>query len=140
MQLILIISARKRSLRRLCFHRCLSVHRGCVCHTHAGQTPPWTDTHSWADAPRQTPLGRTPSLCADTSKQTPPPPTDIPLGREPSLPNACWDTHPPCPVQAGIRSTSGRCASPWNVFLFLQLILQWSKKASEVEGQHAAYR
>ena len=37
-----IITARKQSLRRLCFHRCLSVHRGggrawqwgCACCTH----------------------------------------------------------------------------------------------------------
>ena len=28
-----VITARKRSLGRLCFHRCLSVHGG-VCHTH----------------------------------------------------------------------------------------------------------
>ena len=75
-------TARKRSLRRLCFHRCLSVHGG-VCSiacwdTPPGQTPPWADT-PWADNP---------------------------LGR-----------HPPCPVDAGIRSTSGY-ASHWNAFLF----------------------
>ena len=43
-----IITARKRSLRRLCFHRCLSVHRGVSvsgpkggCGRHPpGQTPP----------------------------------------------------------------------------------------------------
>ena len=30
-----VITARKRSLRRLCFHRCLSVHRGaCVAGGH----------------------------------------------------------------------------------------------------------
>ena len=56
-------TARKQSLRRLCFHRCLSVHRGSVClwfqesvpppppgrHPPPGQTPPWADT-----TPRQT--------------------------------------------------------------------------------------
>ena len=42
-----IITARKRSLRRLCFHRCLSVHRGGICLWSQGgvwQTPPWADT------------------------------------------------------------------------------------------------
>ena len=28
---IVIITARKRSLRRLCFYRCVSIHRGGVC-------------------------------------------------------------------------------------------------------------
>ena len=31
-----IFTARKRSLRRLCFYRCLSVHRGCVWHVVGG--------------------------------------------------------------------------------------------------------
>ena len=36
-----VITARKRSLGRLCFHRCLSVHReGGLPHTHPGQTSP----------------------------------------------------------------------------------------------------
>ena len=42
-----IFTARKRSLRRLCFHRCLSVHRGVSAPLHAG-------IHS--------PLGRHPPL------------------------------------------------------------------------------
>ena len=57
-----LVTARKRSLRRLCFHRCLSVHRGGVCTIACwgtaflgrhqpgrhlpGQTPPWADTPS----------------------------------------------------------------------------------------------
>ena len=52
-------TARKRSLRRLCFHRCLSVHREGVCHTPSGQTPPG-QTHS---------LGRHPPP-ADTPGQS----------------------------------------------------------------------
>ena len=48
-----LITARKRILRRLCFHRCLSVHRRGVCLPHCmlgypprdqRQTPPWADT------------------------------------------------------------------------------------------------
>ena len=46
-----IFTARKRSLRRLCFHRCLSVHGGVSAPLHAGihprdqrQTPPRSDT------------------------------------------------------------------------------------------------
>ena len=36
-----VITARKRSLRRLCFHRCLSVHRQTL-----GRQPPRVDTPS----------------------------------------------------------------------------------------------
>ena len=78
-----IITARKRSLRRLCFHRCLSGHSG---HRHP---PP-------ADNPRQAT-----------------PQADTPLGRHPSPGQT-----PPCPVHAGIRSTSGWYASHWNAFFF----------------------
>ena len=50
-----LITARKRSLRRLCFHRCLSVHRGVP-----GQVPP----------------------SRYTSRQVPPPPGQVhPPGR-----------------------------------------------------------
>ena len=75
--------------------KCLSFcpQGGGVCHT-PGQTPPWTDTL----------LVRHPQA-------------DIPPGRHP-LGSACWDTHTPCPVLAGIRSTSGRYASHWDAFLF----------------------
>ena len=54
---LLIFIARKGSLQRLCFHRCLSIHRGvCVADipwadTILGQTsPPWTD-FPWGDTP-----------------------------------------------------------------------------------------
>ena len=58
----LFITARNRGLRRLCFHRCLSVHRGCgwgVCPNACWDTPPWAGT----------PPGRYTTLCS-----------------------ACWDT------------------------------------------------
>ena len=100
------ITARKRSLRRLSFHRCLSpmgggsgpLHAGTpplVRHPH-GQTPPWPDI----------PLARLP---------WPDPPVDgqtSPLGRHP----LGWQ--PPCAVHAGIRSTRGQYASHWNAFFF----------------------
>ena len=81
----LFFTARKQSLRRLRFHRCLSVHGGggvsasgpggCVAdtpradtnplgrHTPHGQTPPLgrhppTGRHPQADAPGQTPPGQ----------------------------------------------------------------------------------
>ena len=67
-----LITACKRSLRRLCFHRCLSIHSGkggCLPHCMLGYTPPW------ADIPHaDTPLGRHPR--ADT----------------PPLHGTCWDT------------------------------------------------
>ena len=75
------ISARKRSLQRLCFHRCLSVHEGeWVWQTPpSAGIPPWAGTppgqapHQagtpWAGTPAgQVPPGRyTPSSWADTS-------------------------------------------------------------------------
>ena len=93
-----IFTARKRSLQRLCFHRCLSVHGGgAVCpiacwDTHPQdqrQPPPQPE----ADTPLRTsgrhPLGRHPPAdtpSADTSRFWPDPP-----GRHP-LHSACWDT------------------------------------------------
>ena len=96
-----LITARKRSLRRLCFLRCLSPHRRVSA----------TSPSSWED----TSMGRTPrpSACWDTHT-----PAQCMLGYIPLLPSACWDAHPPILCSAGIRSTSGRYASHWNTFLF----------------------
>ena len=80
--------AKTSSLRRLCFHTCLSVNRRCVWQTPPrgrhppgrhppGQTPPWGRL-----IPGQTPPGQTP------------------------------------PVHAEIWSTSGWYASHWNAFFF----------------------
>ena len=52
-QSVYLFTARKQSLRRLCFHRCLSVHGGGVsAPLHAGYTNPW-------QTPGQTPLRQT---------------------------------------------------------------------------------
>ena len=59
------ITARKQSWQRLCFHRCLSVHRGVSAPLHTGIHP--LDRH---------PTGRHPP----DQRQTPP------------LCSACWDT------------------------------------------------
>ena len=74
-----------------------SVHRGGVYPSmhwgrhRPGQTPPpRADTPPWADIP--------------LPRQTPPPWADIPL-----LPSACWDTHTPCPVHAGIHPLPSVC-------------------------------
>ena len=92
-----LISARKRSLRRLCFHRCLSVHGGgCLPHCMLEYTPK-------ADTPMRTPLGRHPALGRH------------PPGRHPPA-------DPTCAVHAGIWSTSGWYASHWNAFLFVIVI------------------
>ena len=53
-----LVTARKQSLRRLCFHRCLSVCQGASAPLHARVHTPWADT-PWADTPwADTPLGR----------------------------------------------------------------------------------
>ena len=128
----IIITALKRSLRRLCFHRCLSVHRaGCLplipgvyathahwADTHPGQTSPLGRPIPWADTPRHTPW-------ADTRyRPWADPWADTPLGRHPTGQTPHWaDTplgrQPPCPVQA----------SHWNAVLleFLFLIDDQSK-------------
>ena len=110
-----LITARKRSLRRLCFHRCLSVSR---------QTPPrqTLPPPSWADITPQaeTPLGRHPTCPVHAGIHTPCP---VHAGIHTPLSSACWDKHPPCPVHAGIRSTSGRYAFHWNAFL----LIMWSQ-------------
>ena len=76
-----IFTVRKLSLRRLCFHRCLSVYRrGVSAPLHAGIHPP-----AWADTPQaDTPRGNTP-------RQTPPGQIP-PLGRHPPP----WADTPPC--------------------------------------------
>ena len=109
------ITARKRSLRRLCFHRCLSVH--CIlgytpwCLTpimHAGiGTPTPGQTPSWADTPSN-PLGQTPPPGRHPHAQgrhPPMPRADTPWADIPTpwadtppwadtsaLRSACWDT------------------------------------------------
>ena len=119
-----LFTVRKRSLRRLCFYTCLSVHRGS---TQAG-TPPAGTPRQVHPPGRYTPLGRYPpgrySLQAGTPPRVGTPPRQVhslgrytpwagtPLGRY--IPwagtpqsNACWE----------IRATSGRYAPHWNAFL-----------------------
>ena len=95
-----IITTRKRSLRRLCFHRPVSVcPQGGVCHTSPWSDTPWTDT-PWSDTPV---LGRHPSWADTPVLGRHPSSADTPLGQTPP-----WaDTTPPLAV----RSTSGRYAS-----------------------------
>ena len=88
-------TARKRSLRRLCFHRCLSVHRGvsasgpggCVCHYPPRQTPP-VQTPPARHPPGRHPLGRHPSCPVHAGIQTPS--CSVHSGIHPP-PSECWD-------------------------------------------------
>ena len=111
----LIITARKRSLRRLCFHKCLSVHSGGVCSIACWDTPPGTRGRPFLGRhlPRQTPppSGRRPPRQTPRGRHYPP--HRHPLGQRPP-----GQTPPSCTVHAGIRSTSGWYASHWNAFLF----------------------
>ena len=78
-----IFTTRKRSLRRLCFHRCLSVYGGgCLPHCMLGCTHP-------QDQSQTTPPGRHP-------------PAQCMLGYTP-LCSACWDTG----QQAGCTHPTG---------------------------------
>ena len=93
------ITAHKRRLRRLCFHRCLSVHgRGEHCmlgytppkQTIPRQTPPWADTPLWAD----TPPGRHPTC-------------PVHAGIHTLLSSPCWDTHSPVQCMLGYGQQAG---------------------------------
>ena len=95
------ITARKQSLQRLCFHRCLSVHSG-VCPIACWDTPHWADTLLGRHPPAQTPSW-----------------ADTPLGRHPLGRHPPGQTPPSCAVHAGMWSTSGRYASHWNAFLLI---------------------
>ena len=84
-----MFTARKRSLRRLCFYTCMSVilfTGGCLPQCMLGYTPE-EQTPPRADIPRS----RNPSP-----------------GQTPLLPSACWE----------IWTTNRRCASYWNGYLF----------------------
>ena len=89
---------------------CQSFCSGGVCLWSGGvsatHTPPPRQTHPLSQT---SPLGRHP-----LGRH---PRADTPQAHTP-LPSACWDTHTPCPVHAGIRSTSGWYACHWNAFFF----------------------
>ena len=89
---VFIFTACKRSLRRLCFHRCLSVHKGGLPLVWGGvsATPPWADTNPCADPPQ-----------ADPPRQTPPQ-ADTPLADTPLLVHA--GIHTRLPVHAEIHN------------------------------------
>ena len=124
-------TARKRSLRRLCFHRRLSVHReGClslvpgrgVSATHTprqtipgqrppGKTPPGRhplDRHHLGKHP----LGQTPPCPVHVGIHTPCP---VHAWIHP-LPSACWDTHP-------LPSACWDTVNKWAVRIPLECIL-----------------
>ena len=99
-------------LRRLCFYRRLSVHRGVgggVCLSAWWDTPPG-QTSPGADAPRE---------------QTPPPEQTYPLEQTPPPGSrhhppgvdTPQSTHPPSPPRDG--HCCGRYGSYWNAFLFI---------------------
>ena len=78
---LLIFTARKRSLRRLCFHRCLSVHRGCVPLCMLGYAPrdqslPPGNRHP--PSQEQTPLQE---QTHPRKSRHPPPPPPVHAGR-----------------------------------------------------------
>ena len=90
----MIITARKRRLRRLCFPRCLSTRVGGLPHCMLGYTPHQADTPL---AGAGTPSGQT-HIWAGTPPWQTPPGRYIPLGRHPP------SRHPPCPVHVGIHT------------------------------------
>ena len=116
-RLRLVITARKRSLRRLCFHRCLSDHSGGVsAPLHAGihhlgrhppgQTSPRADTlpvrqPPWAGTPQaDTPLGRHPLDRHSLGRHTPW--ADTPLDR-----HSLGRHHPPAQYMLGYGQQAG---------------------------------
>ena len=112
----LIFTARKRSLRRLCFYMCLSVHRGGV----PGQVPllgryPLDRYTPWAG----TPLGRYPH----------------PLGRYTQFPTGRYtprQVHPPGAVHAGRYRQQAGGTHPTGMHSFL--FYYCSTKKVDTEG------
>ena len=78
MSVLPVVTARKRSLRRLCFHRCPSVFRG-VCLIACWDAPPQADTSLGRHPPGQTPPRQTPPW-ADTPQLGRHPPAQCMLG------------------------------------------------------------
>ena len=118
-------------LRRLCFYRRLSVHRGVgvsasvhagIPHSPRSRQPPGADTPKGADTPRSdTPQSRHPPGSRH------PPVADTPWGADPREQTTPWgaDTHPPEQTPPREQTTPpryshccGRYASYWNAFLF----------------------
>ena len=95
-----IITARKRSLRRLCFHRCLSVHRGVPAQVPPSQVPTW-QVH---------PLVGTAPSRHNPQVGTPPTPQQVhPQASTPLLAGTPRQVHPPS------RHTPPRQVPPWQV-------------------------
>ena len=105
-----IFTARKRSLRRLCFYRCLSVHRGGSCLSACWETPPARETPlprrppcQWDPPARETPLPMRPPCQGD-------PPGPDPRGKlrgtrsRPTPKGENWVGSDPGPHPRGIRS------------------------------------
>ena len=82
---VIFVTARKRSLRGLCFHRCLSVHRGTSGQMHAGIHTPLSSTPPSRYPPWQVhPLAGTTLGRYTPGRYTP--------GQTAPLCSACWDT------------------------------------------------
>ena len=98
--LVIFVTARKRSLRRQCFHRCLSIHRGVSVPLHAGIHPPGADPPSRypPDQGQTSPRSRhppdqrrTPTLTG-SRHHTPQTRGRHPLGADTPPPcSACWE-------------------------------------------------
>ena len=101
---------------------------GVSASVHAGIPPPGNHTPPGADTPPgpDTPGIRHPPGTRHPRDQTPPRADTHPPGADPPGPDTHpQSTHPPQSTppppgkDSGIRSTTGRYASYWNVFLFI---------------------
>ena len=101
----LFITARKRSLRRLCFYKCLSFCPRGVCFSACWDTTPPPSRHR---APLPPPTSRHHPPGPGTPRPGMPPGAGTPWDQAPAQSSACWE----------IRSTRGRYASYWNAILF----------------------
>ena len=119
------ITARKRSLRRLCFYTCLSVilFMGGSATVQAGiADPPWPHLPGSDPPGPDTPPGAHPPR--SRLPQSRPPPEQTPPRAEPPPPE---QTLPRSSASWEIRPTSGRYASYWNAYLFYnEISIQWS--------------
>ena len=117
-QSIYFITARKRSLRRLCFYRCVSVHRGGACVLPGGACVlpggvwlqggmcGWGCAWLWGACMVAGGVSGCREACMVVGG------------------GACMVARGACVGYDEIRSISGRYASYWNAFLSCQILVQ----------------
>ena len=120
-----LITVRKRSLRRLCFHRCLSVHGG-----RRGVCLPWVGTH---------PPGKYTPLSRYTPRAGIPPGLVHPPGRHPPAQCVLGYTHPPAQCMLGYTD-NGSNVCDWITWNTMEITQRKSIKHAKSNKSNSYFR